>query len=98
MVELPDEMQNLDDEATAKLIGAKLDARAPNTVCPFCSNKNWFVLDVGTAITVVAVAGMSNYSTYTFACTNCGFIRQHMRSVVDGEQTGPVDIALPEAG
>ena len=38
---------------------------------------------------------INGYYTYVLACTNCGFVRQHLQPVVDGEVVAEVDYAQP---
>jgi hypothetical protein len=81
------------DLAQLKAIGEKITAKAPNLACPFCTNTKWFVLRDKDKFPVVILDNLTNFATYTFACTNCGFVRQHVRSVVDGEVQGEVEYA-----
>jgi hypothetical protein len=45
---------------------------------------NWFALDRSPTVPLM-VTGLA---TYSFACTNCGFVRLHLRAVVDEEVSG----------
>ena len=59
--------------------------------CPFCDTQDWFVLNrgadgesvVGAVVTTITDAG--KVPAYTLFCGNCGFVRQHVASIVDGE-------------
>lgn len=97
-MDLSDEQQateSAEDTALVKAVGEKLAARAPNVICPFCSNRVWYVLHEKQVFPVVILPNLNNYATYTVACTNCGFVRQHLRPIIEGEITGEVDYAQP---
>jgi transcription elongation factor Elf1 len=59
--------------------------------CPFCDTQEWFVLSndsggepiVGAVLTTNVLAG--NVPAYTLFCGNCGFVRQHVVPIVDGD-------------
>lgn len=88
-------MESAEDVALAKTVGEKVSARAPDALCPFCRNKKWYVIGDKELFPVIMLEDLRNFSTYTFACTNCGFIRQHLRDVVEGKISGEVEYAQP---
>jgi hypothetical protein len=60
-------------------------------ILSFCDTEKWFVLNqdskggpiVGAIMTTILDAG--TVPAYTLSCANCGFTRQHVVSIVDGE-------------
>jgi RNase P subunit RPR2 len=82
-----------DDEAN--LIEARISGKIKRTSCPYCDNLNWFFLDQRPSPTVVMLLGGRSISTYSFACTNCGYVRQHVEAIVDGAVTAEVQYAQP---
>ncbi len=66
--------------------------------CFYCGNLNWFGLDAGFRQTRIlsGIGSVGDIPVYSFACTNCGFVRQHVRDVVDGKVTGEVVFDVPE--
>lgn len=72
--------------ADARVIGDKIKARGAGTTCPFCGNTNWFVLDYGGHSTALKfLETPHSLPVYTLSCVKCGYIRQHLRQIVDGE-------------
>lgn len=71
-------------------ITRKLQSRIISEACPFCNNINWFLIDRETMAGILEFTENRKLTTYTLACTNCGFVRQHLRAVVDGEIIGEV--------
>lgn len=71
-------------------------AKVPVAVCPFCRNVRWFSVQLLGEAPVAMLGRRAGMPSYTFVCTNCGFIRQHLRAVVDGDRTGEVEYAQPE--
>jgi predicted RNA-binding Zn-ribbon protein involved in translation (DUF1610 family) len=66
-------------------IYARVLSRNATEVCPFCGNRDWFVVDQPDMATGLVVSpNGARIPTYTLICDNCGFVRQHFRSVVDG--------------
>lgn len=80
-------IRQINDDLAAS-VTQKLRERVISEACPFCRNLNWYLMDrVGTT-SILGFTGDQTAATYTFACTNCGFVRQHIRLVVDGKITG----------
>jgi C4-type Zn-finger protein len=78
---MSDDMRKLADSVDAKLRqkGAKYE-------CPICTNATWYLIGNQARPTIVPFATpLDSIETYTFACQNCGFIRQHVQVVVDGD-------------
>jgi predicted RNA-binding Zn-ribbon protein involved in translation (DUF1610 family) len=71
-------------DETAKRTDAFYAARGVSEECPMCRNEYWWFLDPNPLETRVSFTGDQYYRTYTYVCTNCGFVRQHGRDVVDG--------------
>jgi hypothetical protein len=74
----------------ANLIEARVSSKIKRNSCPYCDNLNWFFLDRWPA-----PPGARGISTYSFACTNCGYVRQHVEAVVDDKVTAEVQYAQP---
>jgi len=60
--------------------------------CPVCHAEKWIVINgknVEPAVILLSPAGdlrgsrPARVSTYSMYCDNCGFVRQHVRSVID---------------
>ena len=68
----------------------KLRDRVVSEACPFCKNLNWFLMDRAEMTSILSSVGVRGLVTYTLVCTNCGFVRQHVRSIINGEITGEV--------
>jgi RNase P subunit RPR2 len=82
-----------DDEAN--LIEARISDKIKRTSCPYCDNLNWFFLNQRASPTVVTLLGTRSISTYSFACTNCGYVRQHVEAIVDEKIAAEVRYAQP---
>lgn len=84
-----------DEESNARLeaIGKRLFLKAPILGCPFCKNVKWFFLSEKDKFPVIMLPDLNNYATYSLACTNCGFVRQHVSEIMDGEIVGEVEFA-----
>lgn len=78
-----------------KAIAERIALKAPNDVCPFCFNKRWFFLQENGLYPSIMLSNSNRYPTYSLACTNCGFVRQHIQLIVDGEIEGEVEYAKP---
>ena len=79
--------KQINDDFAAN-VTQKLRDKVVSEACPFCRNLNWYLMDrVGTTSTL-GFSGDQTAATYTFACTHCGFVRQHIRLVVDGKIAG----------
>ena len=87
-------MSEYSDEA-ARAIEQKVHRKLKRTSCPFCDNTNWFVLDQEPAISMVVLRHYNGVAAFSFACTNCGFVRQHVRPVVTGDVTAEVTYSDP---
>ena len=63
--------------------------RIKHNSCPFCENQKWYVVtsdEMKPPLSgVVMTNGHGTIPAYTFICGNCGFVRQHVSSVVDGQ-------------
>jgi len=70
----------------------RVRAKIAHEQCPMCNHKNWYLFnEPGTETTgsIVAASG-EKINAYTFLCAHCGFVRQHVASIVDG------DVPLPD--
>jgi hypothetical protein len=79
----------------ANLIEARVSSKVKRNSCSYCNNLNWFFLDQRPSPTVVMLLGGRSISTYSFACTNCGYVRQHVEAIVDDKITAEVQYAHP---
>lgn len=87
---------DIQDENMLKEVAKKLDSKTKREVCPYCDNKMWFLLNKTDQHPVLMLKNFGNFPTYSLACTNCGFIRQHLSIVVDGEIVGGTEFFVPE--
>ncbi|MFT8686576.1 MAG: hypothetical protein ABF714_03735 [Novacetimonas hansenii] len=51
--------------------------------CPFCGGEKWYLLDTNEEKTGILNSKMFLNLCYTVSCASCGFVRMHLRSVVD---------------
>ncbi len=84
------------DRAWVSDISQKMSAKAPQSICPFCNNTKWFIVGGEPGASMLMFANRTGLATYSFSCTNCGFVRQHLQHVVNGELTGEVVYAKSE--
>ena len=77
------------EQQSADAIEAKIKPRLRRVICPYCDNTVWFVLD-GSMTPSAVLLTPRPLRAYSLACTNCGFVRQHIRAIVDGEVSGEV--------
>jgi hypothetical protein len=54
--------------------------------CPICGVNTWMLLDGGDLHTAVFTVTLRSFSTYSLACGHCGFVRQHIREILDADQ------------
>lgn len=80
-------VKKTNDDFVASVI-QKLRDKVVSKACPFCQNLNWYLMDRVGAINILGVPEYQNTATYILACTNCGFVRQHVKTIVDGKITG----------
>jgi len=73
-------------------IEAFLTEKGARAECPVCSNPTWVLLDNAVSTTMLPVyrgalflGGIHGHDLYTFVCRNCGYVRSHLRSVVNRE-------------
>jgi hypothetical protein len=65
--------------------------REANDECPVCKNPTWTLLDSPEASTSLPVKGriptfgLRGHDLYSFVCRKCGYLRSHLRAVVDRE-------------
>ena len=69
-------------EGGSERLHKKIVAVAPNETCPFCENTYWYNLDEPDQESRLEFKD-TYISTYALACSNCGFVRQHVRAVID---------------
>ena len=60
-------------------------------ICVYCGNLNWFILDQQSGSSVIPLSNGRTVAIYSLGCTNCGFVRQHLRGVIDDEVKAEVD-------
>jgi predicted RNA-binding Zn-ribbon protein involved in translation (DUF1610 family) len=77
-------MSGVREQTEAAAIYDRIRRNSSKEHCPFCGDRDWFVLDVPGDETVAVVSRRGEVPTYTLICENCGFLRQHARDVVDG--------------
>jgi predicted RNA-binding Zn-ribbon protein involved in translation (DUF1610 family) len=83
---MSDDMNKLADT-----LDAKLKQKGGKHECPVCANTTWYLLGHRTRPTIIAsVSPLDHIETYTFACQNCGFVRQHVQVILDGD-LGQID-------
>ncbi len=82
----------MSDDATGDLdfneITDKIKKHAKFEVCPFCQNKNWYILGgtgIDKGISRITITLSQFVSAYTLCCQSCGFVRQHVKEIIDGE-------------
>jgi C4-type Zn-finger protein len=69
----------------ADSVDAKLRQKGAKHECPICTNKTWYLIGNEARSTIIPfVSALDSIETYTFACQRCGFVRQHLKVVVDG--------------
>ncbi len=54
--------------------------------CPFCSTDRWGLLDrpaQANRLILSGTDGRTEWDTYTLCCRTCGFVRQHIREILD---------------
>ena len=78
-------MSNVREKTVAGAIYDRIRSRSGKDRCPFCGDRDWFVLDVPGDETVAVVSRRGEVPAYTLICESCGFLRQHARDVVDGK-------------
>jgi predicted RNA-binding Zn-ribbon protein involved in translation (DUF1610 family) len=74
----------------ASAIRSFFDERQAKANCPTCGNATWLLMDSPDSDTTLPVIGnlpnqpYRGHKMYSFVCRNCGYVRMHLRSVVDG--------------
>ena len=69
--------------------------------CPICRHPKWLLHSgVDRGVDVFRVPRqvdyvLSNLQVYVMICENCGFVRQHVRDLVDGAIDPPGGLFLP---
>lgn len=95
MVDEPqvDEPQVNVESMTADEIEKQVNLRTKRNTCPFCDNKDWYVLAnlPGQPFTtgVILSSGTGPVPAHTLFCTNCGFVRQHVTAIASGKLRVP---------
>ena len=78
-----------DAEMIAEDVEKRVSRWTKREICPFCDSKTWYVLTGSADGTHAggAVISMSSakFPAHTLFCANCGFVRQHLISIVDGQ-------------
>ena len=59
-------------------------AAGVNETCPMCRNEDWFLLAAGARLSTITQAGHMGHDAFTLACTQCGFVRQHVKQILAG--------------
>jgi hypothetical protein len=95
---LTSETENTEESVDA--ISEKLKSKTRKEACPFCTNINWFIIERNSKLLFTVYIDQSGFQhsggVYILACTNCGFVRQHLRMILDGEVDGEVEYARSE--
>lgn len=75
--------------------------RGADGPCPICRHPKWLLHSgVDRGVDVFRVPRqvdyvVSNLQVYVMICENCGFVRQHVRDLVDGAVDPPGGLFLP---
>ena len=88
-----------DDESPDGLIrrtNAFFAARGAARDCPVCGNLKWASVNSAGVTPMIPFSEhgvhTSEFAAYILVCTNCGFVRAHLKDVVDGKvPLGPPD-------
>lgn len=57
--------------------------RGVKPICPFCENQKWHLISTGKLYeTVIMTSRLQQWNTHTLACTQCGFVRMHIKNVI----------------
>ena len=80
-------IKQINDDFAAS-VTEKLRGRAVTEICPLCRNINWYLMDRIEPTNTLHFFENQTAAIYTLACTNCGFVRQHVQAIVDGKITG----------
>ena len=83
----------MSDDATGDLdfkeIAEKINKRTKPAACPFCRCNIWYILnEIGSNKGISGMVVATNWQglpAYTLFCQNCGFVRQHLKQIIDGE-------------
>jgi C4-type Zn-finger protein len=86
------------DEVFLTDVQNKLSFKAGNISCPFCSNTKWYLMDKPEVTSIIPLVNSGAYPVYSFACTNCGFVRQHSRPIVDGQLPAETSFVIAHPG
>jgi C4-type Zn-finger protein len=82
-----------DEAEFNKTIFEKISKYTKSRACPFCQNDKWYILnkikDYKDISGMVVATNWNGVAAYTFFCTNCGFVRQHVKEIIDGEVRPP---------
>ena len=83
-------------EKATKEIFDKVTSKTKRQTCPYCDNTNWFIFNVSKDQPTLMVSNLGGFQVYALSCTNCEFVRQHIKMVLDGEIVGETDFSTTE--
>ncbi len=71
----------------------RLNLLEKNGHCQVCNTTRWVLLSSGDAAGQTTATQLAGWPTYALACGNCGFVRHHLKSIFDGNDS----LAYPDA-
>jgi hypothetical protein len=76
-------------ESASDALNRLLAEKGVRETCPMCDNDRWWLISTPGMHTFVAVTAGPTFEVYTFACTNCGWVRQHGKDILEGTIVAP---------
>jgi hypothetical protein len=95
---MSDDKKQVSPVALISLVNQFFEEREASDECPICSTHGWAIIDGEDVITRLPVfegataKEVRGPRLYSLACRNCGYVRTHLRSVVDRT----IDLRLAE--
>ena len=70
-----------------KHVQDRLNVLEKNGQCPVCNTTQWALLNGHDGTPQKPATPLPGWPTYALACGHCGFVRHHLRSIFDGNET-----------
>ena len=81
---MSDQRDDADAAYLSRLNAQFIAVGAGDPVCPICANRSWWHMTSAHEKRTFLATGMA-LDVYSLACTNCGFLREHVAEIVDGK-------------
>jgi len=81
-------MSDEPDIESPEAVDERINLRINHNKCPFCGTDDWYIMSQNirskNIVGMVLAINWVGVAAYTLFCQKCGYVRQHVKSIVDG--------------